>query len=65
MFFFLDNNKITNFLYSLISFLLIHEVLVITNCAVSYLYYWYLHFMSERNYIIPSFCVYLDIFNNL
>lgn len=64
-FFYMDNFKITPFLRNLIGFLLIHEALVITNSLIVYMHQVINTFLFRGEMNIPSFCAYLDIFNNL
>ncbi len=63
-FYYLDDSQMTLFLKNLIGFLLIHEALVLTNCLIV-LVYQAASKIFLRDFYFPSFCAYLDLFNNL
>jgi hypothetical protein len=65
-FYYLDNSHMTVFLQNLIGFLLIHEALVITNCLIVMVYQVSNQIISRgSDFNVPTFCSYLDLFNNL
>lgn len=65
LFYFLDNYHMTVFVKSLIGFLLIHEALVFTNYLLVISYELFSRIFSRNELLIPSFCSYFDLFNNL
>lgn len=64
-FYYLDSNGVTPFLANLIGFLLIHEAMVISNYLLMNSYYYTNRILSRSQSPFPSFCVYVDILNNL